>query len=177
MEADFDAVDDALVAWVERTSGLASGHVIWDQQNGTRPTRPFATLRKGGDNTIGFGAELTVEDNGEDPPAGEELLLDSSEQNEFTLVVTVFTVDTVGTNSAYRIAKRVRASVSTERTIGDFDAVQLALIDRAAVENLTDLLDTEVEGQASFDVRLRIADGTSETATWIETASMTGEVE
>lgn len=177
-EANWDAVDNALIAWVERTTGFPAGRVIWDQQDGgTRPPRPFATLRKGGDNTIGYEAELTVGDNGEDPPEGEELILDSAEQNEFTLVLTFFTVDTIGSNSAYRIAKRVRASVSTERTLNDFDAAQLALVDRAPVENLTEMLDTGLEGQAAFDVRLRIADGTSETATFIETASMTGEVE
>lgn len=177
MEADWDAIDNALIAWVERTSGFPSGRVIWDQQPGTRPPRPFATLRKGGDNTIGHDVELTVSEVADPAPAGAEILLDSSEQNEFTLALTFFTVDTVGANSAYRVAKRVRASVSTEQTLNDLDAAHLALVDRAPVNNLTEMLDTEHEGQAAFDVRLRVADGTSETATYIETASMTGEVE
>lgn len=176
-EADWDAAENALIAWVQRTSGFPPNRVIWDQQNGPRPARPFATLRRDGGTTAGLVDEQAVIYNGDDAPPGEEITLDTKAHAEFTLTVTFFTAETVGNSSAVRVANRVRNSLSTERTLNYFDAAQLALIDRAPVLNLTDLLDTEIEGQAAFDVRLRIADGTEELTTYVETASMSGTVE
>jgi hypothetical protein len=177
MAADWDAIDDALIAWVERTANL-TGKVIWDQQpGGTRPERPFATLRSDGRNTLGVGADVSVTDNGPDAPSGEEITLRAGRQKEFTLTVTVYTAEVLGTSSAFRRAERVHDSVDDEETLNNFDELGLALIDRAPVMNVSDMLDTSVEGQAVFDVRLRAGDETEELTTWIETATMTGEVE
>lgn len=175
-EANWTAIEDALHAWVVAGSKLAPQRVIWDRQNGTRPKRPFVTLHRDGGTTAGLLDEQRVRD-ADAPAPGAEITLETVAHSEFTLTVTAFTEDATGPDSALVLANRVRNSLSTESTLFALDEAGVAVIDRAPVLNLSDLLEVEIEGRAALDVRFRVGDGTEESATFIESASMSGAVD
>ncbi len=176
MAADWQAVENTLQAWAVRASGLPDPKVVWDGQSGARPKAPFVTLHRTGAHDLAPLPEIVVSDNPDATP-GAEILIDTIAQAEFLLTVQVFTVPTVGPQAAQAIAQSMRNRLGAESEFAYFDGAGLAIVETGTVQNLTGVLDTEFEGRASFEVRLRIADGFEESATYIETVETTGTIE
>jgi hypothetical protein len=183
-QANWTAIEDALIAWVKGATGLPDGSVIWDDQRGERPAAPFATLHLDGDVTPGVFDEASHRVNPDAPPTspgvpgeGDELIFETVAQGEFTCTVHVFAAATNGASSARVLTNRVRNALSIEPQVEAFDVLGIAIIDRGTVRNLTALLDTEFESRASVDVRFRVADGTTATGTFIEAVETENDIE
>lgn len=163
--ANWTAIEQELQACVRRASGLE--RVVWTDQDGTRPQLPYATIRVDPPDATGARDEVRVSLT-PGQPAGAELTFETCSQAEFDLRVQVFTKTTRGDDSACRIATRLRNSLSKQSELAILSAAGVAVVDRGPVQNLTALLETRSEGRAALDVRLRTADGTTETETYIE---------
>lgn len=57
-------IQDALCRWLQTTTGLGEGRVVWDAPELSRRTFPFATLAWSSSRRIGSGDSLVVEDLG-----------------------------------------------------------------------------------------------------------------
>jgi hypothetical protein len=182
-EADWNAIEDALQAWVAAASGLPGASVIWDDQIGPRPALPYATLHLEGGVTPGLFDEASWKANPDAEPTtpgvagdGDELIFETTNQEEFTVTVGVYTDATIGPSSARAIAVKIRAGLSLESRISALDAAGIAIIDRGTVQTLNLPRDTKTEGHAVFSTRLRIVDGTSETGTFIESVDVETDI-
>lgn len=168
MPADWQAIENGLQAFIARASGLPGNTVIWEIQNGSRPTGTFATLRIDGDTTSGLYAEQTERDNPTSTP-GHEILIETREDAEFTFTVQVFSPNAAGNSSARAILTRVRNALSKESELNNFDSLGLAFIDKSPIQSVPVLIETQYQGHATLDTRFRVADGTEDTTTFIET--------
>lgn len=169
--ANFEAIENALQAWVTGATGIPGDRVVWAEQNGPRPARPFATLRLGNVISPGLTDEerCTVVEGG---APGADLRIETVAQQEIVITVETFTAATTGNGSALALLTRAKNALSKNSQIEAFDAAGIAVVDRGTVQNLTALLDTEFEGRASLDVRIRFVDGAEDLTTWIATAEV-----
>lgn len=170
---DWAAVETALQAWVQAAcTGVTGFQAVFAQQSAVRPPEPFATIKHDGGGARGL-AETSLVYNGA-APAGQEVELNTREHTEFTVSVQVFTKDVLGAASASALANRIR-NAAVKQLQGDaFATVNLAVVDRGTVQNMTDLLDTRFEGRAALDVRFRVSDGAQDKTGYIATVGPIG---
>jgi hypothetical protein len=163
--------EDAIQARVKAALTFDGGHVIWANQTRDRPSRPFVELALLTDDDLSEQGEYSQEDNpdstGND---GEEILLNVKHQVELTVQFRVFSSAVTGANRAFNLAKRVRDFFDRESTIEALGAI--AVISRDNVQDASIVLETEHEGRAVFNIRFRVADIDTETATYIETVKV-----
>lgn len=183
-------IEDAIVALVR--AELPEVPVIWKHQGAARPALPYVALEHDGGLLVSQLGEQVQELNPDGvegdptttpPTIGTELLLTEIEQTEITLSLEVFTPPKFegkarrGDLYAPAVARELRGGFAKSIRREQLEAVGLAVVDRSPVQNRTGLIETEFEGRAAFEVRLRVALGVQETATIIETVSGAGTVQ
>lgn len=168
---------DAIVAWVQATSGRASGYIYWADQKIERPPFPFITLSMTGPTPVG-SVDRRVDLYDATRPAYQEM--ESRVEGERTIMVTVQVwgapVVSDGINeSAMTIASRVRTGIRLPGVNQALNAAGLGPHDIGAVVNLGKLLGTDFEGRASFEANFYVRETISEFGTYIATANVTNQ--
>jgi hypothetical protein len=176
MPADWSAIENALHALAVRRLGFANDHVIWDQQNGARPTVPFASMRIDNDTTQAGLDEVRPPRDATSPAPGADIVVETVKHTEFTCTVQVFGVAATGSSSPRALLIGLRNSLSLDSEIETLDAANLAVIEQGTVQNLTALLENDFEPRAVLAIRLRTADGAEDLTTWIETVEHVTEL-
>lgn len=172
--ANWSTIEDAIQAQIVAASGLSGSKVIWEHQGRDRPTTELITLRlDGAEDTAPATPENRVTDNPA-PTAGAEILLTSSQQVDFDLVVTLYAGPKTGTGSAFARLNKVRAYLGRDDVVETLGASGLALFAVGRVRSQPTILETEFESRATLTLRFRTVDGNEETTTYIETAEVTG---
>lgn len=163
------AFEIALVNQVKLASGLAAGKVIWANQTRDRPVRPFIELTVLSSEVASTHSESGVSNN-PTPTAGNEIILTTTDHVDIRVQMRAFSAEVTGSNKAFNLLDKVRQHFGKESCIETLSnlAESIAVVDREAVADATIVLETEHEGRAVWNVRLRVADVTTETTTYIQ---------
>lgn len=169
--ANWTQIENALQARIALGLGVPGDRVRWGDTSRDSPVTAgdHAVLRVG---NIASLSPATPEQNVTDNPQafpGGEILLNSLEPTEFELTITVYTTRTTGSFSAYARATSARSALHSESTTDALEAANVVIVQCEAVQSLPALLETEFQGKAVFTALVRISDGNSEAATFIET--------
>lgn len=169
---NWSTVQDALRSWVSAATGVALASVIMAEQDGPRPTKPFATIRVSGIRRLGAfdGSAATTTAGTPDP--GEEVTLTTGGHRELGVSVNVFTVPTQGASCAFALASKLHAQADTEGVRATMKAAGASLFEVAPVRNLNDVFRTAMEGRAQVDARLYVTESVTELTTYIEFATV-----
>lgn len=145
-----DEVRNTLLTWLENVTGFT---VVLSGQDFVRPTPPYLSL-----NIItGFIKIGSI----------DELIYNSNKQKwilkgvrEFVTSIEAYGIPTSGTyQSIYRavdILGEVQFSLNKPETISLFNNIGIAVVNENEIIDITELLDTEYEPRASYDITLRL---------------------
>ena len=170
MAINWNTLENLIHGQIVAASGLPATSVIWEHQNRDRPVAPFISLRLEDSNTIAqHTAEQTIRDNPA-PVAGQEILLGIVKTIEFTLFVSVVTVPTAGSLSAFARLQAIRSMLETETIQDPFFAAGVSLWECGQIQNVPRILETQFEGRATLPLKFRCADQVEIATTYIESA-------
>lgn len=163
------AFEVALVTEVKRATGLANGKVIWANQTRDRPIRPFIELAVTESSAGSPHSESAISDTVPSTP-GNEITLTTKDHADLTVQLRAFSAEVTGSNKAFNLLDKVRQHFGKESCIEALEVLPeaIAVVDRGVVQDATIVLETEHEGRAIFTLRLRVADVTTETTTFIQ---------
>lgn len=171
------ALEIALVTEVKRATGLPNGKVIWTNQTRDRPLRPFVELAVTESSTGSSHSESAVSDT-IPSTAGNEITLTTKDHVDLTVQARAFSAEVTGSNKAFNLLDKVRQHFGKESCLEVLEGLPeaIAVVDRGVVQDATIVLETEHEGRAVFTLRLRVADVTTETTTFIQEAVLENTV-
>lgn len=164
---DLASFQTAIQARTKAALSFDGGHCVWANQTRERPTRPFVELDILSSDDLSEQGEFSQADN-PSPTDGAEILLSVKHQLELTIQFRVFSSAVTGSSKAFNLAQTLRNFFDRESTIDALGAI--AVVSRDAVQDISLVLETEHEGRAVFNIRFRVADVDTESATYIETA-------
>lgn len=164
--ADFQ---DAVQLAVVQASGLAGARVRWERASRDQPgtAGDLVILSVGDEDTD--GVEYTHRPN-PSPTEGAELLNETAEQLDRTVHLDWFAMGSGKASGALRACCR---ALRRESAQDQLEASGIALIEVGGVQSLPSLLETEFRDRARGSFVVRLAEGTTETITTIETATVT----
>lgn len=172
MSLNWEALEDALYAFVSAKLGIKTH---WQHQRIPRPARPYATLRLG--SVVALGHDETSRAFDPDAKPGEELVLTTTGNRELTLTVNVYSDVVTGSGTARERLSRLQTAIEAPLAIEALWASGISVVDRGAVLDLTELLETGFESRAALDVRLLVRDLVTESTTFIEHVGLTNNIE
>jgi hypothetical protein len=164
---DWISVQDALHAAVVTASGLAGARVRWDRASRDQPATPgdVIILSLGGEQTD--GPSYTSRDNPV-PSTGSEILLETEEQIDAEMVVDYYSMTQDGARAALQRCYRNLRRESVQDALDESD---IAFITMGTPQHIPAILETEFRDRARGVVKFRCADGSSESATFIESTT------
>lgn len=169
---DFDAIENAIRAWVIAATGLATEKVIRGYQNGPRPSAPFAEVIVGDLIPVG-AADAQDESYDPDAAAGAEITQTSRGVREMTATVRVFTVSAVGASSARALLGRLPTSLGLQAIRDILHVAGLTCFDPGTVTHVPAILDTKWEGRATLTARFYTELTASTTTGYISSVELT----
>lgn len=154
---DWSVAETALQAWIAGASGLASGRVYLENQDGNAPDdQPFATFHIGDDQNIGMPERVRTVD-----PANPATTLLVTSTDVITTVVEIsfFTPGkTLGNASARQLASNIRASLGLDDFRGPLNVAGVGVLRAGPVRWIPDLNNrTQWEGRAVLEVEITVA--------------------
>lgn len=165
----------AIRAWVQASGLFDDAKIIRAEQDGPRPTVPFAEVRVGDEVALGAcdALETTFDDAA---PAGEEVTLTARGQRDLTVTVRVFTNRATGADSARALASKLQVSLRLPSVKGILREGGLTCWDQGSVSQIPAILDTKWEGRASLSIRCYAEETASEKVGYVETVRLTNAI-
>lgn len=163
------AIEDALQAAVVSASGVAGDRVRWTAQSRDVPATAGDLIILALREDSASGPEHTVADAAV-PTPGAEIVMSSTEQVDATLTLDCYSMTPNGAMARLWACRRGLWKYSITAAL---DAAGIAPIEFSTPQHLPTILETEYRDRAWGDLRIRIADGVSEVATYIETVVVT----
>jgi len=138
MAFDQSTIENTLHAIIASVSGKT---VIWLDQNGPRPAKPYIGLRLNSLVSVGVDAVL--------PPDSVTGYANIVGNREFTLYTTYYGVNGMG------VLETVSSSFCKLAVQQLMQSAGLVFVDSFGVMNITELLDMQYEQRSSLDILLR----------------------
>ena len=169
-------IEDALHAWIVYATGINAANVIWSNQDGPRPVRPFAVLAIDSAADVGTGW-VSRTSNGAAIP-NPDLVYAARSQTRFRFQIDVVTDTVVGATCAKALLQLVKTRQALPYVTGLLDAVQLGVSSYGAITVL-DFLESRTQqlGRATLDCFVYAPVELTETGYSIERATVTAELE
>lgn len=167
--------ETAIHQWVIACSGLTENFVIWAQQSSPRPNAQFITMNLASVQVI--GQDWTKHQDADPVVESEEVELITSGVREVRLSLQCFGGIPTGANSPRARLERIIDNSSTPGRRQDLKNAGIGLLRFSPVQSLSGLVNATLEPRAALDVFLSISHEIIETATYIETAEITGTVD
>ena len=157
---------DAIRQWVADTTGLTT---IWMNPNAPRPDRPYCAIQITSVLRIGEPYHGTIDASG---------IAQVLSQREVVLSINVYE-DAANNDprSALLKATDLRDSLDLFGTLDTLKADGWAYRGVESLQDTPELLDTQFEPRATFDVRFGVTIEQSDDMGWIETVIFTGDIE
>jgi hypothetical protein len=167
----WEDVEQALVDWAAEASGL---EVIWAEENGPQPERPYVVL-----DWLSFPSAVGDDYFSDELDSDEEIIERSLEGvREATLNVQVYASSTrAGQNAAYYCDLLSNSLGSDTMVLEHFTPVRMAPWDWQAIAKGDFAEDGKAISRAGFDIRLGFSAGTgavSERVAVITNVALTG---
>lgn len=166
-------IKSALRAWVRSVTNLPDTQVVWSQQDLSRLTGQFITMRLGDLTPLG-SADETTQDYDATRDAGQEIEISVNGQRSFGLSLQCFGTGDVSDRS---LLARLQSSLSLPSVLSLFEPAGLGCYDTSPIQNVTALLDTTFEPRAVMDVYFYCSEVVSERTTFIETVEVENETQ
>lgn len=144
---DFTKIDKAFYTWVKNFTGES---VIWWDQNGPRPERPYLTLRKSSLLPLGHDFYADVESVSGFTKIGGV--------RQLTLQINHYGVNSIGVLEGLCTSLWIEEYSLLLREAG------ITFLNRLAIQDLTDLLDTRFEDRSQMDMLFLIGSQTDNVA-------------
>jgi hypothetical protein len=171
--ATWEAIENAIFAWVRDASGLSASQIVWSEQISdiNKPTGQHVRISLGQDTQLGAHPEVTHEyDSG--ASAGAEITITAESISEFPVTVQVLGGSTVQNSSARAIASTIRNKLALTTTKDAFAAVGISCFDLGRVQSLPAILASNYEARAFFEARFYVLQSVSETNTYISSTEI-----
>jgi hypothetical protein len=165
---DFVAIENAVRAWLAASTGAT---VIFADQDGPQPALPYLTVRIDGPRREGGRDELR-ETTSPGNPDGQEIEQASYGPRELTVRCQAFTASTAGGGAARELLQIAQSALGLPAALDGLAAAGLAVIDEGAVQVLNVVVETNFQGRASLDLRLRATDSVTQRTGYIATVSL-----
>lgn len=168
---DWEAVENAIRAWVVTGSGLPADKVIWANQDGDRPEDPFITIALSG--LHGRGMDTVESSTDLNRPAGEEIRLNVKGLREMTASVQAFTDATTGNSGARALLMKVQAALRLPSIRDALGALSLSPFDPGDVQVFPIVFPTGFEGRGTLAVRFYVMQTVDEFTGYISSVELT----
>lgn len=170
-------IENALHAWVVAATGLDAGKVIWRNQNGPRPQRPFVVLSLGGVAEVAtpWVNNVTTPDtpgvpNPTPPPNAQSITYTVRGVERLRVTFEAFSDATTGTGTAVDYLRLIRGKLSLPSVRTALWAAQVGVASFGDVVVLDFLLDQAQQlGRAQMDCGIYVPTEFTEFGTNIET--------
>lgn len=157
---DWQALQDALKVWFVAASGLNADDVVWDDEPEGFTGFASARLRLKSHSAAG-GMSDEVRYTAVAPDTDAEVR--ALGNRVMTFSIKVRTRDAAGPERPYAILERVQNQLELPSTTDAFDAINVGLIDVAALADVSPVRDRRREPTAIMDLRMSYASDSSET--------------
>lgn len=176
MSAAWATIENAVSAWVRAGSGLDSSHVIWERQNGRRPTSAFISLALLSVRPI--GQDWLRSEDAEDPEDGADILYTAEGHREVTLQMQCFAGAATGATSPEAILEGVATAARLPTRRAALSAAGFGLaVPVGPIQSIPGVIGSSLlEPRAVLEVRGFVASDATELGTYIESAEVTDEV-
>ncbi len=173
---DFEAIENALFAWVKTSTGFDDDSIIFDSQDGVSPQpAPYVTIRIGDLTSLGVDASYWDYDSGADP--GQEIVNTTFGTRDLMVSVATFTPATVGYSTARTIAAKLQADLALGSVRDPLNAAGLGLLNAGVVHWVPKLNNTDFEGRAVLEVRFCVLQSATDRTGYIATVNDSGKVD
>jgi hypothetical protein len=170
------AIENALHAWVVYSTGISAANVVWANQDGPRPARPFAVLKIPDTDDVGMGWIQRVTNAAAAPLP--DLVYSARNQKRFRFQIDVVTDSVTGTTSARALLQLVKAKYRLPYVKSLLEALPLGVAEFGPITVL-DFLEgkTQQLSRATLDCYIYAPVEISETGYSIETAETSADLE
>lgn len=142
-----DAVQEAIV----RASRLPPEQVLWSYQSINEAALDHVRINLGGEIAIGIDRIATTTDLTK--PVGQEIRQDVRGVREVALEVECFTVETLGSTAARRLAELIRTRIQLDTVRGVLKKAGVSAFDSGPVGWVPDIPNARFRGRALLTIR------------------------
>lgn len=178
LPSGWNAMENAIIAWIVAGSGLATSKVVWAQQSNERPAGAYISVRLRSIAT--FGEDWDVISDNPTPTAGAEILRTTRGMRRLTVGMQAFAgVDGAGTGATapFGLLHGVAAAAESEIRQAALDAGGVGIMSVGPVQSIDGTLGAGLfEPRAVLEVLASVTSEMVETATYIETVEVTNEM-
>jgi hypothetical protein len=168
-------VQNALVAWVENTTSLAEGSVVWGFQKEPQPVRPYISLRIIPPRRLGQDALIITTDLTQ---TGQEIQQTVRGQRELTVVVDSFSNAVIGAGTALEYLQDALTGVYLPSQSSLLFEAGLSYITYEQPVDLTALeAGTSYVSRAQSRVKFALTDIVEESTGYISTIQVTPTID
>lgn len=173
----WEAIEDAVRAWVLAGSGLAGDYVYFaDQDLPTSELAPRVSIRIGDGNRVGQAALQHDYDVGR--PLGQELEFKAQQMLEVVVDLQAFAPTTTGAGTTARsLMHAVLAALALPSVREALNAAGLGVLEEGSVQRVPQVRSAENEDRAVASVRLLVKQQATERIGYIETVETSGTVD
>jgi hypothetical protein len=173
--ATWTAIENAIHAWVLAASGLATGNIIFAEQDGSQPAGQFITIRIG--DLIPVGIDAVTHAYNAAAVNGSQITQTVTGLREFTVSIQCFDGAITGASTPREVLANVWTALSLPTRVTAFKTAGISAFDGGSVRNVAALREDRFEARALLEVRFYTLQGASETTTWIQTAELDGDLD
>lgn len=168
----WDAIENAVRAWVLPASGLASNRVYFaDQDVPATEAAPRVTIRIGGPVHLGIDAIEQSFDPGQ--PAGQEILQTARGFRTITVDLQSFAPTMVGAgDTALAVMAKIQAALSLPSVRYALNAAGLGVLQEGSIQRIPQVRQTINEDRATLSVRFCVTQSISERLGYIESVEV-----
>jgi hypothetical protein len=167
---DWVTVEDAIYDWIVAASGLASTAVVWADQPGIRPEKPFISMML--DDVEAQGHDWRVYDDAPDPEPGAELRVRARGMRTARLQLQCFPADLHGDDSTKTVnsASKTLADVISYLPLAeyDLDLAGIGIGSTAPVKTIQGRRGGILEPQAMVELTIHLASELEARHTYVE---------
>lgn len=172
----WSTLEDALTAWVRAATSLDADHVSWAQQKMPTPPGAYAKLRLGG--VVALGQDWNQSVAAGSPAPGAELTMFSRGVRQVTLTIQVFAGAPYGSTMPVALLESIRAAAGLPGQRAALVAAGVGLARFLPAMSIDGVVGSSTfEPRGVMDVLINLASEVSETATYIETADLTDQID
>lgn len=164
MPTPWETVQTALYDWAADV--LANVPVIWANQNGPRPARPYVALRVTAITPTGHDGYTEIDGEGDRELYGHR---------DLSIDAQAFSAP--GVNLAPTYLSALRLSLGRQCVKDAFEAAGIAIVDALPLLDLSLLRNPEFEGRAQMPFRFRIVEAMEDTPGWVDAVAIDAEFE
>lgn len=145
-------IKDALFDWAKAASGLDDQQIMWEMDEGTKPTKPFIGLNLIGPRKVMGRDYLSVPDP--DALPKESSMLQGA--REFTVSVNVY-ADPENNVDVNQLATDLQTSLEIQQLADALSDAGIGVGEVGEPIDLSELLETKWERRAQFDFKINVA--------------------